>query len=133
MVNITPTAKHQHASIVIVEDISMLTLASSSKQCKSCVQYHTSLVVVFCKTSTAPLFHMKYVTSHSTSTIPYVLCTYDVGWPACMIFLSIISFNSEKKEKMGKVFLKLKVNLDLKEFEGLLAIRIAEVNICQKH
>lgn len=50
-----------------------------------------------------------------------------------MIFLSIISFNSEKKEKMGKVFLKLKVNLDLKEFEGLLAIRIAEVNICQKH
>lgn len=34
---------------------------------------------------------------------------------------------------MGKVFLKLKVNLDLKEFEGLLAIRIAEVYICQKH
>lgn len=57
----------------------------------------------------------------------------DVGWPACVIFLSIISFNSEKKEKMGKVFLKLKVNLDLKEFEGLLAIRIAEVYICQKH
>lgn len=29
--------------------------------------------------------------------------------------------------------MKLKVNLDLKEFEGLLVIRIVDVNICQKH